>query len=153
MKTVPGGKFCSSCDKKVIDFTLLNDRQVLEVFRKNEHVCGRFMGEQLNRELRVTRHQSNAFIPAAIISTALITSVVASAYAAKDITRKLPLTAQDSIVPIQTIRCTTVVSKDLVVKPFTDTCTQVRLGGAQITGVHIEDNTPENDLKWFWFFR
>lgn len=161
MQTVPGGKFCGSCEKRVIDFTLLNDRQILEIFRNNTHVCGRFTDEQLNRELRVTAHQSNAFIPAAILCTALATSMAVSAYAAKNIERRLPVTEQDTIRPIEVLRCNSVISKDLV-HPLPDSnsvsnkaCTglQGRLGGAFI-GVPIKRES-DTDIRseWWWLFK
>lgn len=156
MNDAPGGKFCTNCDKKVIDFTLLNDRQMLEIFSKNEHLCGRFTGEQLNRELEITAHQSNAFIPAAIICTVLAASVAVSSYAATNTGRKRPLTEKDSIVPVQQIRCSVVIPKDLSVRPFVNPDTArvpIYLGGARMKGIRIETKNTEDDLKWFWFFR
>jgi hypothetical protein len=82
MQTVPGGKFCDSCEKKVIDFTLLNDRQIIDILRKNNKGCGRFTDEQLNRELLVTSSQSNSFVPAVIVSTVLTTAMATAAHAA-----------------------------------------------------------------------
>ena len=101
MKSIPEGKFCSSCEKKVIDFSLLNDRQILEIVRNNKHICGRFANEQLNRELHVTATQSNAFIPALIVSTALATGVSTTAYAAREIEKTVIV--QDTTKPVEKI--------------------------------------------------
>src|SRR3954471_1426107 len=50
------GKFCASCQKTVIDFTNMSDRQIAEHFKKQEgSVCGRFMGDQLNRDIDIPR--------------------------------------------------------------------------------------------------
>ncbi|SFD29286.1 hypothetical protein SAMN05518672_1011478 [Chitinophaga sp. CF118] len=50
MAVVTGGRFCSSCEKKVIDFSLLSDRQIIEVIESSkQEVCGRFVNEQLDR--------------------------------------------------------------------------------------------------------
>lgn len=161
METVEGGKFCNGCKKKVIDFTLLNDRQVMEIFHRNKHVCGRFTDEQLNRELRVTMHQSNAFIPAAILCTVLATGMAVSAYAAKNTERRLPVTEQDTIRPIEAIRCNSMISKDLVQPlPGSDSvsnkaCTNLPafLGGAFI-GVIIKEESDTNlRSEWWWWFR
>lgn len=52
------GKFCGSCQKTVMDFTRMSDRQLAEFFKKPvDNVCGRFYDDQLNRgiDLSVTR--------------------------------------------------------------------------------------------------
>lgn len=82
MKTIKGGRFCSSCKKEVIDFSLLNDRQIIEILRKNNKTCGRFADEQLTRELVATDEQLNSFIPAVIVSTVLATGMATATYAA-----------------------------------------------------------------------
>lgn len=46
------GRFCGSCSKVVIDFTTMNDEEILNYFSNYEgHVCGRFRGEQLKSYL------------------------------------------------------------------------------------------------------
>jgi hypothetical protein len=160
MDTIQGGKFCSSCEKKVIDFTLLSDRQVLEIFRKNKHVCGRFTDEQLNKEFQLTAYQPNAFIPAAILCTALATGLAVSSYAAKNTERSVSVTAQDTIRPIETIRCNTVISKELVQSSHDGSAPIVKsvpimlqgtIGGAAIGVTIKEDNNIRNE--WWWLFK
>lgn len=49
------GRFCGSCQKTVVDFTMMSDQEVLNYFLKADHnVCGRFADDQLNKELKVT---------------------------------------------------------------------------------------------------
>jgi hypothetical protein len=97
MDVVPGGRFCDSCEKKVIDFSLMNDRQILEIFNKRKgEVCGRFVDEQLNRSLVVSSQQSNALIPAVLISTALMVGTAVHASAEK----RLPAIEQDTVKPV-----------------------------------------------------
>jgi hypothetical protein len=44
----PEGGFCGSCQKTVIDFTRMSDRQILEYLeQKRAHTCGRFRTDQL----------------------------------------------------------------------------------------------------------
>lgn len=51
------GRFCSSCQKTVIDFSVLSDNQVLNIMSKaTGNVCGRFQNDQLNRPLQ-PQHQ------------------------------------------------------------------------------------------------
>ena len=45
------GRHCTSCDKTVVDFTLMDDDEVKYFFinKKEEKVCGRFRNQQLSR--------------------------------------------------------------------------------------------------------
>lgn len=51
------GRFCASCQKQVIDFTSMTDREIAAFFKKPStgSVCGRFMNDQLNRDLDFPR--------------------------------------------------------------------------------------------------
>ena len=44
------GRFCGSCQKTVVDFSMMSDRQIAEFFKKPATTtCGRFMPDQLGR--------------------------------------------------------------------------------------------------------
>lgn len=46
------GRFCSSCSKTVLDFTLMTDSQIVDAIKKaGENACGRFTNDQLERPL------------------------------------------------------------------------------------------------------
>jgi hypothetical protein len=49
------GRFCSSCQKQVVDFTVMNNQQLAQFFKKPSTgtVCGRFNNDQLNQDLQV----------------------------------------------------------------------------------------------------
>ena len=57
MTPVQQGRFCGSCQKQVVDFSNMRDRQVAEFFRKPSagSVCGRFMTDQLERDIEIPR--------------------------------------------------------------------------------------------------
>ncbi len=57
------GAFCSSCEKVVVDFTKMTDRQLLEFVEKNKgkKTCGKFNGFQLDRKITVTTPKPNYF--------------------------------------------------------------------------------------------
>src|SRR5258706_12935585 len=57
MTPVEKGKFCGSCQKQVIDFSNMSDRQVAEFFKKPSagSVCGRFMQDQLDRRIEIPK--------------------------------------------------------------------------------------------------
>lgn len=57
MTPVEKGKFCGSCQKQVVDFSNMSDRQVAEFFKKPStgSVCGRFMTDQLERDIEIPK--------------------------------------------------------------------------------------------------
>ncbi len=57
MTPVEQGKFCGSCQKQVVDFSSMSDRQVAEFFKKPStgSVCGRFMTDQLDRNIEIPK--------------------------------------------------------------------------------------------------
>lgn len=71
------GRFCGSCRKTVVDFTMMSDQEVLNYFLKADHnVCGRMAEDQLNKELKITgrtKRFSWAYVWNIIVATFLIT--------------------------------------------------------------------------------
>lgn len=56
MPSVDKGRFCASCQKTVMDFTGMSDRQLAAFFKKPAgSVCGRFQQDQLNRDIEIPR--------------------------------------------------------------------------------------------------
>ncbi|HYF30642.1 MAG TPA: carboxypeptidase-like regulatory domain-containing protein [Chitinophagaceae bacterium] len=52
MKPADKGRFCLSCQKTVVDFSSMTDRQLLDYFSNyTGNTCGRFHPEQLNRDI------------------------------------------------------------------------------------------------------
>lgn len=47
------GRFCGSCEKLVVDFSKMSDKEMLHYFTKadGQSTCGRFANDQLNRKL------------------------------------------------------------------------------------------------------
>lgn len=53
MTTVEQGRFCSSCQKKVVDFTTQTDEEIISFFNNyNGTACGRFTDDQLDRPIQ-----------------------------------------------------------------------------------------------------
>lgn len=53
------GKFCLNCQKTVVDFSAMSDREIIEYFSNYQgKTCGRFNNEQLNRTLSVSKSRS-----------------------------------------------------------------------------------------------
>lgn len=50
------GRFCASCQKTVVDFSNMSDRQIADFFKKPEGaVCGRFYSDQLERTIEAPK--------------------------------------------------------------------------------------------------
>lgn len=66
------GRFCLNCQKTVTDFSILSDRQIVEIINNSkEQMCGRFHPQQLNREFAATDSKRKPFIPFAALVSAL----------------------------------------------------------------------------------
>lgn len=51
------GRFCAACQKKVVDFTAMSDRELARFFKKPsaDDVCGRFHPDQLERPIGTSK--------------------------------------------------------------------------------------------------
>jgi hypothetical protein len=48
------GRFCSSCQKTVLDFTAMEDKEIIQWFTNHQgSTCGRFRPDQLNRPIAI----------------------------------------------------------------------------------------------------
>jgi hypothetical protein len=61
MTPVEKGRFCASCQKRVLDFTYLSDNEIIKVVTKNDNLCARINVSNLNRNLIKTKTKSNYF--------------------------------------------------------------------------------------------
>jgi hypothetical protein len=59
MSPLEQGRFCLLCQKNVIDFTHSSDREILEAFKNDKKLCGRFSESQLDRDLLVRKEKSS----------------------------------------------------------------------------------------------
>lgn len=59
MTPTKGGRHCAACSKTVIDFTLMSDGEILDIFKKakDNPPCGHFLISQLGRPLTDTRYK------------------------------------------------------------------------------------------------
>lgn len=75
------GRFCGSCQKMVVDFTLMSDQQLLNYFATaSDNVCGRLANDQLNRVLVPTpkkKRLSLAYLWNVLLASLLITEASA----------------------------------------------------------------------------
>lgn len=70
------GRFCLSCQKKVIDFSVMSDHEILQTLKMaGKSACGRFATSQLDRLLTPPAQSSRPFLPTALLVTLLGTAV------------------------------------------------------------------------------
>jgi hypothetical protein len=75
------GRFCGSCQKVVVDFSVMTDKEILDYFSKaSEHVCGRFVNDQLNKDLVMTRPKKRVTL-AYVWNMLLASLLMAKSYA------------------------------------------------------------------------
>ncbi len=55
------GRFCNSCSKQVVDFSVMSDADIVAYFKKHKNVCGRFAEEQLDRNLLLYNRKQTLF--------------------------------------------------------------------------------------------
>jgi hypothetical protein len=71
------GRFCSSCQKIVVDFSKMSDKELLDHIYKaaGQLECGRFTGDQLNRNITVKKHKrfSWPYVWNLLLATFLVT--------------------------------------------------------------------------------
>jgi hypothetical protein len=78
------GRFCGACQKTVVDFSAMTDKELLEYIDNMSAytACGRFSNDQLNRDIKAAGHKSRfpwAYVWNIILTTFLITEANAQA--------------------------------------------------------------------------
>jgi hypothetical protein len=75
------GKFCSSCQKSVVDFSNYTDKELLDYFTNaKERTCGRISSNQLNRLIIASEPSNTPVYKRILFGTALAASVAGTAH-------------------------------------------------------------------------
>lgn len=69
MTPVEGGRYCSNCQRQVVDFTGMTDQQFIAYFEKYGKGCGTFRPSQLNRAMAIK--PARRWMPAALLAGVL----------------------------------------------------------------------------------
>lgn len=123
MSPVNQGRFCSSCQKQVVDFSVMSDRDLLQFFQKPStgSVCGRFMNDQLGRKLDAPKKKFPWFSYALqiLLPALFVTKVSAQRTMGKPAARPVPDTIRIPADPVPLMMGMVVRVPDK--KPKTDT--------------------------------
>jgi len=152
------GRHCMSCQKTVVDFTLMSDQEVLDyISRASSSVCGRFNNHQLDKtygEKKIKPSFSFRYAWNVVVATFLLTGSAAAGQTNKAQQKKAPVERKEKIkfkdIPI-TQGEVEFVKRDPVPKPKA-----VASGMAALTKGHsMADRTKYAmpALKMFGFIR
>ena len=112
------GRFCGSCQKTVVDFSTMTDKEMLDYISKaSHHVCGRFSNDQLNKDIKITDNKkrfSFAYLLNLLLATLLVTETNAQV---KPVKKKKPPVHKIKLAPIITMGMIGIVEPDTKVLP------------------------------------
>jgi hypothetical protein len=73
------GRFCSVCERNLIDFTHFSDDELLRFVKNNNHkICGRFSKNQLDRKIESTSISENKIIQYSKVAGFVLPSLIAN---------------------------------------------------------------------------
>lgn len=99
-----GGRCCGSCQKTVVDFSLLSDAEIFAVITNSKGtVCGHFEPSQLERAIMPGVSARHYFVPAMLLSAGLTLGIVTTGHAeSRELERvevEIVPAAKDSALP------------------------------------------------------
>lgn len=84
MTCTAAGRHCSSCNKTVVDFSILSDAAIFAVIaNSNGAVCGRFSDDQLQRQITEAKPMRTPLIPTMAITAGLAVGIATTVHAEK----------------------------------------------------------------------
>ena len=137
MTPVEKGKFCSSCQKQVIDFSRMSDREIALFFKKPStgSVCGRFMTDQLNRDLEIPRKRIpwvkyffQFLLPGFLISMRATAQGQVKTIKKEQVNKECSLSQKENLQPVTTAIGDTLVNPVVQKKCFTPQDQRITFG-------------------------
>jgi hypothetical protein len=106
------GRFCGSCQKIVVDFSAMTDKELLDyISNASQNLCGRFAPDQLNKDIKATENKKRfswAYVWNVLLATFLFTESYAQGQPMlknkpvtknKPVIKKLPLVLPEDLLP------------------------------------------------------
>jgi hypothetical protein len=92
------GRFCGSCQKLVVDFSAMSDKELLNyISNASQNLCGRFAPDQLNKDIKATENKKR-FSWAYFWNLLLATFLFTESYAQGKPTLKKPVTKSKPVI-------------------------------------------------------
>lgn len=116
MKPTQRGKFCGTCERDLVDFSILRDAEVFKVIQANEgKVCGRFHKTQMNRNfIQVEERESSKYLKfaASLLLTLAVGNTSGQNAPDQPMQIQVPDSSQKLVEPLQkTIHPYTILGK------------------------------------------
>lgn len=140
------GRHCGSCQKTVVDFTLMSDQEILNyISNASSGVCGRFNNDQLNKtytEKKIKPSFTFRYAWNMIVAALLLTSGAAIGQSRKALQGKVTVKKQEVKLPDpREMTLGTVVPRQEIAIPVVKEPAPVKPATRKITGVVIDDST------------
>jgi len=150
MTRTAAGRHCSSCNKTVVDFSLLSDAEMLAVIANSKgNVCGRFADDQLNRHITAAAPVHHPFVPAMLITAGLAVSMVTAGHAETRGLERMEM----SVFPVAAADTTLQEMRNLpevVVNGYTPIiCRRYTVGAVSTTSVQVITREFDYDALYY----
>lgn len=156
MTPVEKGKFCGSCQKEVVDFSTMSDRDIAQFFKKPStgSVCGRFMTDQLDRSLEIPRKRIpwlkyffQVFLPAFFISKASAQKIGTPSKVATRDTTRTPMRGEFRTLGMVLPTCIKPANDSLPPIKMTGTVSPIEVKGERGKVLDAETGKPLEGVK------
>ena len=149
MQDMDSGRFCQSCQKQVIDFTLVSDADLVNYFKKlNGGVCGRLTQQQLqaeyalpSRKIHWLRYFFQVAIPALLFSAKANAQLGKISVAPRHIVDKKKVKSEIPVMETNS-KCSTLNKPEEIVEPAKSQEEVVVFAGGITSGVRIRNWFP-----------
>jgi hypothetical protein len=75
MKATAEGRYCNSCEKTVIDFTVMTNKEIITFLASRSNICGRLYSSQMESINTSVRSNKNSFSGKTLIAAISLISV------------------------------------------------------------------------------
>lgn len=148
------GRFCGSCQKTVVDFSMMSDKELLDYISKpGASACGRFSNDQLNKSLRSTATTKRFSWPFFWnIMLASLLSAEANAQV-ETIKKKRPATQQRDLLPrmvnIAIVEDDYLATPQKIMGAIFDSKTRQPVSGARVRSPDVNKEVVTDSLGRF----